>query len=394
MAGPSVMARTRRAATAGARLARPGTLGLALALASATAGAYPASGFAGARAEHTDAGTQQLTIVTWGGSYGRASAKAWFEPFTAETGIEINVEDYSGGLAQIRAQADIGNVYWDVVDIDLADAVRGCDDGLLELVDVAGLAPAEDGTPAEEDFVPETLTECGVGTNFYSTIYAYDSTRFAGERPSTMADFFDLEKFPGRRGMKRWPKDNLERALVADGVPLDQVYATLSTREGVRRAFRKLDTIKEHIVWWETSAQAPQLLADGEAVMTSAYNGRIFNAQVLEDQPFRIVWDGQILDVGQFVVVAGTPNLEAAQRFVAFASSPVHMVGIAKYISYGPTRASAMPLVDTHLETGIDMRPHMPTNPDNLVRGLKSDWLWWSDNGDEMNEIFAAWLAR
>ena len=194
--------------------------------------------------------------------------------------------------------------------------------------------------------------------------------------------------------MKRWPKDNLERALIADGVPLDQVYATLDTREGVRRAFRKLDTIKDEIVWWETSAQAPQLLADGEAVMTTAYNGRIFNAQVLEDQPFEIVWDGQILDVGQFVVVAGTRNLEAARRFVAFASSPRHIVGIAKYISYGPARISAMPLVDKHLETGIDMRPHMPTNPDNLVRGLQSDWEWWSDNGDEMNEIFAAWLAR
>ena len=336
----------------------------------------------------------QLTIVSWGGSYGRASAKAWFEPFTAETGIEINVEDYSGGLAQIRAQADIGNVYWDVVDIDLADAVRGCDDGLLEIVDPATLEPAPDGTPAEEDFAPQTLTECGVGTNFYSTIYAYDRTRFPEDPPATMADFFNLEKFPGRRGMKRWPKDNLERALIADGVPLDQVYATLDTREGVRRAFRKLDEIKDEIVWWETSAQAPQLLADGEAVMTAAYNGRIFNAQVLENQPFEIVWDGQILDVGQFVVVAGTQNLDAARRFVAFASSTRHIVGISKYISYGPARLSAMPLVDKHLETGIDMRPHMPTNPDNLARGLQSDWEWWSDNGDEMNEIFAAWLAR
>ena len=336
----------------------------------------------------------QLTVVSWGGSYGRASAKAWFEPFTAETGIEINVEDYSGGLAQIRAQADIGNVYWDVVDIDLADAVRGCDDGLLEPVDPAMLEPAADGTPAEEDFAPQTLTECGVGTNFYSTIYAYDRTRFPDDAPATMADFFDLERFPGRRGMKRWPKDNLERALIADGVPLDQVYAALDTREGVRRAFAKLDEIKDEIVWWETSAQAPQLLADGEAVMTAAYNGRIFNAQVLEDQPFEIVWDGQILDVGQFVVVAGTRNLDAARRFVAFASSPRHIAGIAKYISYGPARVSAMPLVDRHLETGVDMRPHMPTNPDNLARGLQSDWEWWSDNGDEMNEIFAAWLAR
>lgn len=341
----------------------------------------------------TDAAAQ-LTVVSWGGSYGRASAKAWFEPFAAATGIEINVEDFSGGLAQIRAQADIGNVYWDVVDIDLADAVRGCDDGLLEPIDPAILLPAEDGTPATEDFPPEYLTECGVGTNSYSTIYAYNADEFPGEKPAALADFFDLEKFPGRRGMKRWPKDNLERALIADGVPLEQVYEVLSTDEGVRRAFRKLDTIKDQIVWWETSAHAPQLLADGEAVMTTAYNGRIFNAQVLENQPFEIVWDGQVLDAGQLVIVAGTKNLEAALQFVAFASAPENAAGIAKHISYGPVRRSAFRFVGRHSETGIEMAPHLPTYPEHRAQGITSDWRWWADNGDEMNELFSAWLAR
>ena len=274
-------------------------------------------------------GVAQLTIVTWGGSYGHASAKAWFEPFTAETGIEINVEDYSGGLAQIRAQADIGNVYWDVVDIDLADAARACDDGLLEPIDPAVLVPSDDGTPLEEDFTPYSLTECGVGTNFYSTIYAYDRSRFPGEKPATMSDFFDLEKFPGRRGMKRTPQENLERALIADGVPLDQVYATLDTREGVRRALRKLDTIKDQIVWWEASAQAPQLLADGEVVMTSAYNGRIFNAQVLENQPFEIVWDGRC---GH-----SQPGCGFAFRGVRFVAPPYRQHRQVHLVRAGPT---------------------------------------------------------
>jgi len=340
------------------------------------------------------AATAQLTVVTWGGAYGRASAKAWFEPYSAATGTVVEVEDYNGGLAQIRAQVDIGAVHWDVVDMDLADAVRGCDEGLLEVVDRGLLAPASDGTPAEDDFVPETLTECGVGTSFWSTIYAYNRNSFPGDKPSTMADFFDLEKFPGRRGMQRAPQPNLEIALIGDGVPIDQVYAVLDTPEGVDRAFRKLDEIKDEVIWWEAGAQPPQMLADGEVVMTTAWNGRIFNAQVLENQPFEIVWDGQVLGMGQIVIVAGTENLEAAQDFVSFISTPENLAAISKYISYGPTRYSAMPLVDRHLETGIDMRPHMPTYPENMARALRDDFRWWSDHRDELNERFSAWLAR
>ena len=309
------------------------------------------------------AAEQSLTVVSFGGSYARASQQAYHEPFTAATGIEVKLEDYNGGLAQIRAQVETGTVHWDVVDLNVADAVLGCDEGLLEFIAVEDLPPAADGTPAEEDFVTGTLTDCGMGTIFFSSIYAYHPQHFPDARPATIADFFDLERFPGRRGMRRVPSDNLEMALLADGVPLEEVYATLDTPEGVDRAFRKLDTIKDHIVWWEAGAQPPQMLADGEVVMSTAYNGRIFNAQVREDQPFVIVWDGQILDNSQLVIVAGAPNLEEARRFIAFAGKPESMAAVSRYISYGPVRRSGTALVTEHEETGVDMAPHMPTTP-------------------------------
>lgn len=341
---------------------------------------------------HTSA--QTLTVVSFGGAYSRACEKGYHERFEAETGIEINFEDYNGGLAQIRAQVDVGNVYWDVVDLEIPDLVRGCDEGLLETVDIDDLSPGADGTPAADDFVEGTITECGVTKLFYSTVFAYNDERIGDVKPTSVDDFFDMEKFPGRRGMRRSPLVNLEFALMADGVPLEEVYATLDTEEGVRRAFRKLDTIKEHIVWWETGAQPPQMLADGEVVMTTAYNGRIFNAEVLENQPFIIVWDGQVLDTSGFGIVAGTRNLEAARRFLDFGTTARSMAGLARYISYSPTRRSAMSLISTHAETGVDMRPHMPTTPENAVRALQNDWEWWSDNGEEMNERFSTWLAR
>ena len=339
------------------------------------------------------AAEEALTVVSWGGSYARASVDGYHKAFAAETGIEIRLDDYNGGLAQVRAQVEAGNVHWDVVDVELADGVRGCEEGLFEPLDPATLPPGAGGEPAAEDYFPGMITECGANQLFYSTVYAYNAERLSGARPATIEDFFDLERFPGRRGMRRSPVVNLELALLGDGVPIDEVYAALDTEAGIERAFRKLDTIKDEVVWWEAGSQPPQMLADGEVVMSTAYNGRIFNAQAVENQPFVIVWDGQVLDTGYLAIIQGAPNLDAARRFVAFASRPSSMAGVARYISYGPTRRSAQALVSTHHATGVDMRPHMPSNPENMRRALPNDWRWWSENRDEMNVRFAVWLT-
>ena len=339
-------------------------------------------------------GAETLTVVSWGGAYEQASRKAVLEPFTAEKGIDVAIEVYNGGLAQIRAQVETGNVYWDVVDLERADAVRACDEGLLEFVDLEDLAPAPDGAPPADDYPPEAVTECGGGLLYYSTVVAYNADVLSGARPRVIGDFFDLARFPGRRGMRRSPLVNLEFALLGDGVPVSDVYATLATVEGVARAFRKLDSIKESIVWWEAGAQPPQMLADREVSMSTAYNGRIFNAQVLENQPLEILWDGQVLDSGMLGIVAGTARLDAALELVRFASRPDVEAAISRYISYGPVRRSAAQFVSTHRETGIDMRPHLPTSPENVRGALHNDWEWWSDHADDMNERFSAWLAR
>ncbi len=345
------------------------------------------AGAGGARAE-------AITVVSWGGSYARACQEAYHKPFTAQTGIEIRLEDYNGGLAQIRAQVDAGAVHWDVVDMEMPDARLACDEGLIEVTDISEMPDGVNGEAARDDFPASSVSECGAGMLFYSTVYAYNANFLKGPPPQTIADFFDLDKFPGRRGMRRSPLANLEFALLADGVALEQVYALLDTPQGVDRAFGKLDTIKDQVVWWEAGAQPPQLLADGEVIMSTAYNGRIFNAQVLENQPFVIVWDGQVLDSGLLAIVAGTPRHEAAKRFVRFANRPDSIAAISKYISYGPVRVSARGLVDRHLETDEEMFPHMPTSPGNMQRALTMDWRWWSENRDDMHERFSVWLAR
>ena len=205
------------------------------------------------------------------------------------------MESYNGGLAQIRAQVETGNVHWDVVDLEFAESGTGVRRGIV-LNSLTLTTCRRRQTAHLHATITLKARFRSVGAAEFSILpfYAYNDESFTGERPSTIEDFFDLEKFPGRRGMRRTAAVNVEFALLADGVPAEEVYTSLNTPEGVDRAFRKLDTIKEHIVWWEAGAQPPQMLADQEVVMSTAYNGRIFNAQVLENQPFTIVWDGQV----------------------------------------------------------------------------------------------------
>lgn len=342
--------------------------------------ALAALGYAGTSSAET------LTIVSWGGAYTKSQVEAYQKPWIEKTGDTINSEDYNGGLAEVRAQVEAGNVTWDLIDVELSDAVRGCDEGILEPLPIDDLPPSPDGTPAAEDFIAGTLHECAVGLIVWSTVYAYDTTKF-DTAPTTIADFFDLEKFPGKRGMRKNPKANLEMALLADGVSSGDVYDLLATPEGVERAFAKLNTIKDDTIWWEAGAQPPQLLADGEVVMTTAYNGRLFNAIAKENKPFEIVWDGQVWDIDLWVMPRGTPNKERAWEFIKFSSDTQRLADQAKYISYGPVRKSSFD------EVQDEMKPHMPTAPDNFKNPLQNDFEFWADYGDELNERFNAWLA-
>ena len=342
----------------------------------------------------TSALAGDLTIVSFGGAYTKSQTEAYYKPWMVSTGHRILSEDYSGGLSEVKAQVKAGNVTWDIVDVEAAEAILGCDEGLLEEIDPAILPTAPDGTPAEEDFLEGTISDCAIGTVVWSTAYAYDRTRLSPP-PATIHDFFDLEKFPGRRGMRKTPKVNLEVALVADGVAPDQVYEVMATPEGIDRAFAKLDDIKEHVVWWEVGAQPPQLLVDGEVVMSTAYNGRIFNAFAAEGQPLAVVWDAQVLAVDKWAIVKGAPNMERALDFIRFASMPENMAVQASWISYAPVRESAASMVGSyHADPDLRMGPHLPTWPDNMKTAIWHDEEFWADHVDELNERFNAWLIE
>lgn len=330
---------------------------------------------------------QSITITSWGGAYTKSQVAVMHEPFTAKTGVKVLSEDYNGGLAEIRAQVKTGNVKWDVVDVELAEALRGCDEGLFEKIDPASLPKGDDGSDAKADFLPGMVTACAIANISYANVVAYDKAKLGANAPTKLDDFFDLKKFPGKRGMKKEPNVNLEWALMADGVAPADVYKVLSTPAGVERAFKKLDTIKSQIVWWSAGAQPPQLLASGEVVMSSVYHGRIYDANAKDGRNFALVWDGQITVPDLFVVVKGSKNTKAAMDFVRFATSTKPLAEQTKHIPYAPARKSSLKLVDEKT------KPWLP-GPNQAGRGFQTNAGWWADHADELNQKFAVWIAK
>lgn len=347
---------------------------------SQSLGALAAAGLLAAPAVAQDS----FTAVSFGGAYGAAQKEHMVDPYMAETGVNILFEDYPGGVAEIKAQVEAGNIQWDAIDMEVIDLERACAEGYLEVLDHSDLPPGENGAPAEEDFFSEALAnECGVGVIYWSTVYAYNTERVDGEGPTTIGDFFDTEAFPGKRAMRKRPQVNMEWALMADGVPADEVYAELATEEGQQRAFDKLATIAADTVWFDSWSQAPQLLADGGAELVQSANGRFYAAIVDEGKPFEIVWDGNVFDLDVWAIVKGSPHKEAAWEFIKYATNTVPLAGMQD-VAYGPTRRSSEKYV------AEDVLSKLPTA--HLEEGLKADAIFWADYGESLGEKFNQWL--
>ncbi|MEO3429108.1 extracellular solute-binding protein [Pelagibius sp. CAU 1746] len=338
-----------------------------------------------------------LTVVSWGGVYSKSQQEAIFHPFTRATGIEIKDKVYAGTLDQIRSQQAEGAMTWDVVDVDPADAEAGCEEGLFEKLSFV-LPAAPDGTPALDDFLPGTIHPCAIGSVAWSMVLARAGSEDAAPaddlRPDSLADFFDLQTFPGGRGLRRTPMANLEWALLADGIAPEEVYSLLRTDAGVKRALAKLDTIREAIVWWEDAGEPAALLTSGQVVMSSAYNAPAFNDIAVRQRPVELIWDRQLWDIDLWAVPAGAPHREAALEFVRFATGTEPLARQTRWLPYGPVRRSAAPLAGDFVHTDIDIAPYLPTTPENLETALRNDAVFWREEGPALVDRFNDWLSR
>lgn len=310
-----------------------------------------------------------VVFVSDGGEYQEAERDCWLTPFQKSRPDLRVAEDVPKNYAKLQAMVSSENVLWDLV---TATGDFGYGEDRQYLVDFAG-----HGLPLDE-LMPEYTNESIVGHTMFSNVLAYRTDRVGGKKPEGWADFFDLDKFPGKRGLRNYPSGAvLEIALTADGVAPEDLYPI-----DFDRAFGKLDTIKHETIFWTTGAQSAQLIADGEVSMTQVWNGRVFNLQK-EGAPIEIQWNEHFIQADSMVVPRGS-NVEHAMELAKFCLSAENNAKLSARIPYGPTNLESLKLVDR------SMVDHLPTS--YLDIGINFDNKWLNAHRAEVDSKWQNWV--
>jgi putative spermidine/putrescine transport system substrate-binding protein len=322
---------------------------------------------AGAVAEDT------VTFASWGGAYQKAQRDALLTPAEDLLGVKI-LEDTLTGLAEVRAQVRAGAVTWDIVDLEIDACVRAAQEGLLE--------PLDFSIVSKDGFENAAVSDHWIGVIYFSTVLAYSTEAYGDNPPRSWADFWDVERFPGARAMQKDPSANVEIALIADGVPLDEVYPI-----DLDRAFKKLDEIKPYVdIWWSSGAQSAQLMKDGEVEMSTIWNGRM-DAAMADGAEGDYTYNGGVASLDCLAIPKGSENVDAAMKVLAAMVSPDLQANIPTYINYGPTNSAAFTLG----KISDEMAARSPSAPDNLKSQVIVRADWWAENGEALQERWDSW---
>ncbi len=323
--------------------------------------------------------TNSMVFASWGGAYQAAVERAWVEPFSKETGIEV-YRDTEPEVARIRAMVETGNVEWDVVTGGGETLMRGADLGLFveitnDMVDQSGV-------------LKEVRNAYGIPSEIFSTVIGYARDEFPEGGPRSFADFWDVERFPGRRALPDRPATVLEAALIADGVATDDVYEVLSSGEGFARALDKVRALKPHVAfWWTSGAQPVQALGSGEVVMALGWNGR-FQSGIDDGLDIEISWGQSVAQAGYFMIPTGAANVEQALQFLNYIVQPEVQARLSEWIAYGPITPSAMDSIEEARAA------RLPSTSERIERALFMDIEWWAERATETSEAYIAMLQE
>lgn len=326
---------------------------------------------------------EALNYAGSGGGLAQVMKGVFDDPFTAETGIAINALATSDRASALKAMQVAGKTTWDVTELNPIEYATASLSGWLQPLDWAAMDPGN-ALPDEAK-----LADAGIMAT-YSTILAVRTDKLpAGKQMSSWADFWNVEAFPGGRALQNSVIDNLEFALIADGVAPADVYTVLATEEGQDRAFAKLDEIKPHVsAWWTAGAQPVQMLSDGEVAYTTAWNGRITKLAG-EGVPVEINWNGGGIKASYVAIVKGSEKVEAGQRFISFMmTSPERS---AQFASAVPYPGLVKGLYD-HIDPAKGAS--MPTHPDNIDSQFVTDAVFWGEHLGDLKERWEDWLLE
>ena len=330
----------------------------------------------------------EITFTSWTGPYMRSQMLGFVRPYEQENGTRVHVAHYNGGINEIRDQVESANVIWDVVDLTQADSLRACEEGLLEDLSDISLPAGADGTPAKDDFVEGALNDCGVGVIVWGTAFAYSNSAFGDNPPTTIADFFDTDTFPGARAIRNDPTVIMEWALMADGVAREEVYATLETEEGVERALEKMNAIRPGLMLWQAGREPVRLLNAGEVAMSMIWATTGATASKEDGADFTVNMDGRVIEMDLFGIPKGSRYKDEAIEFIRYASSTNSLANMVGFLPNGPTRKSSLSRLTDDTLAQI---PNGPAYDDKL--SIHSDAAWWAKNHSRLEEAFQAWLS-
>lgn len=315
---------------------------------------------------------ESLNFVSWGGSTQDAQKQAWAEPFSEASGIRV-VQDGPTDYGKLKAMVESGNVQWDVVDVEADFALRAASEGLLEPLDFSVIQ--------RETIDPRFVSDHGVGSFYFSFVLGYNQGKVGGNTPQDWTALFDTSTYPGKRALYKWASPGvLELALLADGVAADKLYPL-----DLERAFKKLDTIKQDIVWWGGGAQSQQLLASGEASLGQFWNGRIYALQQ-DGAPVGVSWKQNLVMADFLVIPKGAKNKDAAMKFLANASSAKGQADFANLTAYAPVNVGSVEMLNA------DLAPNLPTA--HVKDQVNLDYAYWAKNGEAISAQWNEWLLK
>lgn len=313
-------------------------------------------------------GSGALVVSSWGGSFQNALREVYFEPFSKEFGIEVKELTYGmQGLAKVKAQAAAGNVEVDLLDGPPFWNAIGRRDGLTQEIDLSDI---EDRAA----HVPAALDPWGYGYGSVSWGIGYNKESYSGGAPTSWADFWNVDDFPGARGMfGSIAARHFEYALMAKGMAARDVNPIDAAKETA--AFKALEEVKDNInVWYTSSSQAETMLMQRELDMSEFVHGRAF-ALERDGTSVGFEYNGAVMNLLTWVMAKGAPNRENAQKFIRFCSRADRQAALADTLLYGPTNgASINGITDDFVKAAL------PTNPVNLEKQVLLDGTYWADN--------------
>lgn len=314
----------------------------------------------------------QIVVNASGGVMEDSMRRNFSVPFEERFGIRV-VHTSPVDVGKLRAMVEVGNIEWTVTELGGQEAILAERMGLLEKLDfdIIDLSEFPDAAKRSEYWFSRST---------YATVMGYSKKAFPERHPMSWAEFWDVEAFPGPRSLRNHPVDNLEYALLADGVAPEDLYPL-----DVDRAFAKLDEIAPHVaVWWTSGQQPAQLLLDEEVVLASGWNGRFFTL-MRDGADVDIEWSGGAAKLSAFAIPKGAPDQYWGQKYLSVMTEAELQAKYANEIGYPGLN------VNVHRYVDPDLAPHLPTNPANLERMFWTDDGWWADNGPEMAERWNRW---